>query len=176
MSSEEESNRGLEPLAVRLANARSPVVSMEVLRVLSEDSSSEVRVALAERKNLPGALESRLVRDKSTDVVRALVTNPHSSNYCIAQAPRWITWENNGRIYQQRKLPHHFWDMLFLYLFGTGAMALPLFTATFHVLFDGAVTPYLWPYALLIVVAFVLIYGRRIRNYPRPTGWNAWDC
>ena len=138
-----------------MSEARNSQTPLSRLRELSDDEE-RVRIALAERRELPGPLESKLVRDESGEVLKALVMNPHSSNYCIGQAPRWITWENNGRIYEQRNLPHHFWDMLLLYLFGTGAMALPLFTIMFHIIFDGAVTPYLWPYAVLMVVVFGL--------------------
>ena len=158
---------------IRLAQAES--TSREMLRSLSEEGDEDVRIALANRTSLPGALEYRLVKDSSSAVVRALVQNPHSSNFCIAHAPRWITWENNGRVYDKRNLPHYYWDMMFLYLSGTGAVAMPLFSILFHVIFDSTMTPYPWLLSAVMGVVFGLLFTRRRKNYPEPDGWGEWD-
>lgn len=164
-----------ENLRLKVEQAQDESTPLEDLRALSEDENEEIRIALALREVLPGPLEARLVRDPSSRVVRALVQNPHSSNFCIAHAPRWITWENNGRVYDKRRLPHYYWDMMTLYLAGTGAVAMPLFSIMFHVIFDFTLTPYPWLLSLFMMGGFGVLFARRRRNYPEPEDWGAWD-
>ena len=146
----------------------------EVLQELLKGPVS-ARLALANRTRLSGALESRLIHDPSTEVVRALELNPAISNYCLAHMPRMIAWGDNGRIYRERGLPHYFWDVMLLYLFGSGALGVPAAAVLLHVIFDGKYTSFMLPWCFIMLGVFIPLLIRRLRNFPKPSDWGAWD-
>ena len=150
-----------------------PLIPERELFDLARHPDAKVRLAVASRAPLPGCVESLLVQDGNLDVVRALAKNPAVSNYAIANLPRMLSWQDNGRLYRERNLPHFFWDVMLLYLAASVFVGFTVAIVLLHFLFDGAYTPAIAPYWLGSSVLYFPLLFRRLKNYPKPRGWGA---